>query len=87
MSTATSRSGIVTELPSAPNTDTEAAMTEDEDENEDVEDSSTRQAVGLGNVYEKTLSILGADLNSLPTQNAAVEDPQSSRSDIEVIDL
>lgn len=85
MSTATSRTGFVSELPSASNTDTEAAMTEDEDE--DMDDQPTPQAIGLGNVYEKTLSILGADLNSLPTENAPAEGPQSSRSDIEVIDL
>ena len=50
-------------------------------------DQPTPQAIGLGNVYEKTLSILGDDLKSLPTEIGSVEHPQSSHSDIEVIDL
>lgn len=85
IATAASRTGVVSELPSATNTDTEAMMTEDEDE--DMDDGSTPQALSLGDVYEKTLSILGADLNSLPTQDATVQDPQSSHSGVDTVDL
>lgn len=58
------------------------------DEDEDMQDQPTLPAIGLGNVYEKTMSILGADLNSLPTEeDHTIDALKAINSDIEVIDL